>query len=46
LRDHLAAIAEDGGKTLALVSTWELVQVEEVLSTVLDLHDPNPGSTS
>jgi hypothetical protein len=40
LRDHLAAIAEDGGKALALVlDAGDWAKVEEVLSAVLDRND-------
>lgn len=43
LRRHLDAIAEDGGKALALVldaGDWD--RAEDVLSAVLELNDPKP----
>jgi hypothetical protein len=41
LRDHLPAIAEHGGKALALVlDAGDWAKVEQVLSAVLELNDP------
>ena len=46
LRDHRDAIAEDGGKALALVlDAGDWMKVEEVLSAVLELNDPEEDTS-